>query len=222
MTNKSLILGAIAALLGGTAQAQTTITWDMSGGIGPPGMKVGTTHDFTDGGITITAAGFTTPNFTPTALFLKDARPGGDEVGLGIADPAGGDDNEITGNHAVVVNFSNAVAAGVTKMSFDFQMNSVTDGDSWRVFGSDAGLHGPFTDMIAHGQDENVHINLPLFDFYEFTAPTGDVLLRAVSGVKAPAAVPLPSTLPLFASGLALLGLAGWRKGRKSAAVVAA
>jgi len=36
------------------------------------------------------------------------------------------------------------------------------------------------------------------------------------------AAVPLPGTLPLFAAGLGMLGLFGWRKKRKDAAVLAA
>jgi hypothetical protein len=35
------------------------------------------------------------------------------------------------------------------------------------------------------------------------------------------AATPVPAALPLFATGLAALGLLGWRKKRKAAAVAA-
>jgi len=35
-------------------------------------------------------------------------------------------------------------------------------------------------------------------------------------------AVPIPATLPLFASGLAGLGLLGWRRKRKTSAAIAA
>lgn len=38
------------------------------------------------------------------------------------------------------------------------------------------------------------------------------------SQIEPPSEVPIPAALPLFASGLGLLGLAGWRKRRKAAA----
>jgi hypothetical protein len=199
----------------GTAQA-ATITWDMSGGVAPPGMTVGDTQNFTAGGITISAAGFTSSSLTtPTALFLKNN--GGDEVGLGVASTGG--TNEITGSDVVVVNFSNAIAAGLTASSFDVSMNSSTGGDSWSVMGSNTGTAGSFTPVLS-GSDEGVHSGLSLFNFYEVSAPSGDVLLAAVSGVTSP--VPLPAALPLFAGGLGFLGWASRRKRRKSAAVAAA
>lgn len=47
-------------------------------------------------------------------------------------------------------------------------------------------------------------------------------LLVYAGGLPTPATVPLPGALPLFATGLGALGLLGWRKRRKSAAVTAA
>jgi len=207
MTNKSLILGVVTALAlaGGTAQA-ATITWDMSGGIAPPGMAVGVTHNFTAGGMTISAAGFTTPSFTPTDLFLK--HNGGDQVGLGVAS---GVDHEISGNDIVVVNFS-AIAAGLTPDSFDFKMSSVSGNDSWLVLGSNTGTAGSFTHTVASGHNEGLHTGLPIFNFYEFSAPTGTVLLGQVSGTTAPAAAPEPMSLALFGLGLAGLALVRRRR----------
>ena len=49
----------------------------------------------------------------------------------------------------------------------------------------------------------------------------GSVLPFAQDHLDAPevSAVPLPATLPLFATGLGLLGLLGWRRRRKAQAV---
>ena len=44
---------------------------------------------------------------------------------------------------------------------------------------------------------------------------TGDELLTSVSTLGA---VPLPGALPLFATGLGLMGLLGWRRKRKAQA----
>jgi hypothetical protein len=44
-------------------------------------------------------------------------------------------------------------------------------------------------------------------------------LCTCITGVSE---VPLPATLPLFATGLGALGLLGWRRKRKNAAVIAA
>jgi hypothetical protein len=49
---------------------------------------------------------------------------------------------------------------------------------------------------------------------YVWTLETNDTM-TAYSG---PAATPLPSALPLFASGLGALGLLGWRRKTKAAA----
>ena len=57
----------------------------------------------------------------------------------------------------------------------------------------------------------------------KFTSDTGAVTIPGFSmfgnGISA---IPLPTTLPLFASGIGALGLLGWRRKRKNAAVFAA
>jgi hypothetical protein len=46
--------------------------------------------------------------------------------------------------------------------------------------------------------------------------------IATVSIVVTPTATPLPAALPLFASGLGVMGLLGWRRKRKTAAQAAA
>jgi len=56
----------------------------------------------------------------------------------------------------------------------------------------------------------------------EFQASNGDGLDAGLDNVDVElAATPLPATLPLFASGLGALGLLGWRRKRKAAAIAA-
>jgi len=49
------------------------------------------------------------------------------------------------------------------------------------------------------------------------TAPDFDAVMASISGTTAAAAVPVPAALPLFASGLGVMGLLGWRRKRKAA-----
>jgi len=60
----------------------------------------------------------------------------------------------------------------------------------------------------------------------ESTCPTWDGMTSGETGVTitynyTPSAVPLPAALPLFATGLGALGLLGWRRKRKAAAIAA-
>ena len=50
------------------------------------------------------------------------------------------------------------------------------------------------------------------------TATVGVSSGEIVAGAGTPEVIPLPGALPLFATGLAALGLLGWRRKRKAAA----
>ena len=52
----------------------------------------------------------------------------------------------------------------------------------------------------------------------ESFGPPGDIEISGLALVSPPPSVPLPGALPLFATGLGVLGLLGWRKKRKAAA----
>jgi hypothetical protein len=51
---------------------------------------------------------------------------------------------------------------------------------------------------------------------------SGDSTDPEVAMLFSPSATPLPATLPLFATGLGLVGMSGWRRKRKNAAAIAA
>src|SRR6478752_6812057 len=145
----ALSVGAAVILGAGSAQA---IVWDLSGGVAPPGTPAGTSHNFTAGGITITAAGFTSNAFTTSAtLFEKNGGVG--ETGLGLTNDPNVGQNEINGSNLIRIDFTNAKNAGVT--NFDFQFGSSTAGESWLVFASNSSNSG-FV-QVASGNDELVH-----------------------------------------------------------------
>ena len=219
MLRKSLLTTTLvgAAFLSIAPAKAAVITW----GLGTPSGLLGDSQDYTAGSppVTITATGFTTGNFSgpQTALFGKNL--GGDEVGLGLADDPSGQD-EITGTNWVQLNVTNAIAAGVTGLSFI--MNSTTGctavpcttgGDSWRVFGSNSAtsLGTQLPGLI--GFDEGVSHPLPTgFDFFNFQGVTGNVLISSISGNQV--AVPESSTWAMMLLGFAGLGFAGYRKAK--------
>ena len=214
----AVAVGAVVASAGSTRAA--TITWNLN----LPSGLLGTTQTYTAGGITITAAGFSSipqlgTNIPDVTLFGKNN--GGDEVGLGLSnDPSG--QNEITGLNIIRIDFRNAIMAGALPDSFDFQMNSTTGTvganiDAWAVWKStlQSGFAGP---PLMTGTDEHEYSGLQLFPFYFFTVfpgNSGNVLIADVSA-EIPG-VPEPSSWAMMLLGFVGLGFAFRRSRRKAA-----
>ena len=192
--------------------------------MGTPAGLLGVSQNYSSGfpPITITATGFINGNFAnpanKTDLFGKEA--GGDEVGLGLNDDptlsGGVSEHELNGRNWIQLNITNAVAAGVHGLSFI--MDSTTGctalpcatGDSWRVFGSNSAtsLGAQLPGLI--GFDEVSH-SLPTgFDFINFQAVSGNVLVSSISGT-----IPEPSTWAMMMLGFAGLGYVSFRRTRK-------
>ena len=222
MLRKALLTTALvgAAFLGVTQAEAAVVTWDL----GTPSGLLGVSQNYTAGSVTITATGFVNGIFLPvnkTALFGKAA--GGDESGLGLNDDPTGE-HELTGRNWIQLNVTNAVAAGVTGLSFKMDSTTgctalpCTTGDSWRVFGSNSALllGSQLPGLI--GFDELVSHPLPTgFDFFNFQAVTGNVLINSISG----STVPEPSTWALLLLGFAGLGFVGYRQARADHATLA-
>ena len=175
------VLGLSSALVGVSTASAETWVFPGSGGISCIGL-CGTTHTFTSfpNGATITAAGFTDATFaTPVTMFGKTSIFS-DENGLGlINDPAPGE-SEIAGTSLIRIAMSAGLSAPVS-----FTMNSTTAGESWLVQGSNsAGGTTGFANLLA-GNDELAH-TIPFFNFYTFSAVSGNVLLAQISAVPGP------------------------------------
>ena len=199
----------------------STITWTFSGA----NTDLGTTSNFTSGGITITASGFTA-NGTPGDLYGKNL--GGNEVGLGLtADPTG--DHEIyVGTDFIQLNLANVFAQNISNLMF--QMNSTTNGEAWSVYNTDSPgtLVGATT--LTSGSDQLAHSISPTHQFLDFVvtgpAPShqtyncqndycaqtvGNALLYQLTGTSS---VPEPSSVALVLLGLGFVG-ARWTKSRR-------
>ena len=61
--------------------------------------------------------------------------------------------------------------------------------------------------------------NLPSFSRYQVTNIDGNTITFHVDNVSDLSQTPLPPALPLFATGLGVMGLLAWRRKRKAAAV---
>jgi hypothetical protein len=194
------VLGVSFALLGVPTASAVTFNFNI------PSGALGTTQSYMSEGGTVTAAGFSSPaalaaGMPNVNLFGKNL--GGNENGLGLVnDPTG--DNEISGTSLIRIAMGPGLTAPVS-----FQMNSTTEGETWRVSGSNSATAG-FVQLLT-GTDEISH-SIPFFNFYTFDALIGNVLLASITAVPGPI---VGAGLPgLIAACGALIALARRRRQR--------
>jgi hypothetical protein len=216
-----LALMAGAALCAASA-ASATVNIDFGSQTG----NLGSTATYTNGGLTVSAAGYS-DGFVfaaPTALFGKS--DGGDEQGLGLAaDPSG--QNEIYWGNSNLGAFVELDVSALFGLVSDAQffMGSTTEGEQWAVYGSNIAGYGWFYGGASlTGFDEGPH---DLFDFgtyqyYDFyslgtggNAAPGNVLLGGLA--LTPSSVPEPGTWAMMLLGFGALGGAMRRSRRKLA-----
>ena len=222
------ITAAAVALFFVTPSEATTLVWDFTT---LTDHAVGASAQaFTSGGQQITVDGYIkgAPATGPgTATNLYDKHQGSDENGIGIA---------VQGDHEIDIN--QFIQIDVTKLNLgqtiSFGFGSDTTGtnpgsgttvnEGWQIYGSNTlGTLGTLISgwsCTGNGSnncegDTTFTIGSNLFKYYSVTSTNGDVLLTQFDADVS--AVPLPGALPLFATGLAGLGLLGWRRKRKNA-----
>jgi hypothetical protein len=211
-------------------------TWNFNS---PTGI-LGTTQNYLSaGGFTATAAGFASPDTTfttPTALFGKNdgTQSGSIENGVGICGPScaltGNTDNEITAGVSFIRIQLPTGSTNVTAV-----VNSVTNqgttplgGENFAIFGSTSATSG-YIPVFQNGNSSNQGMSLtlgacPACTFFVFEAigtqggtnmAAANILVGSMSATVAN--VPLPGALPLFATGMGLIGLLASRRKRKLA-----
>ena len=183
-------------------------------------------------GFTATAAGFASGSLTfgtPTALFAKNdgIESGSIENGLGICGPScalsGNTDDEITAGVSFI-----RVQLPTGSTDVRATIGSVTLGEHFEIFGSTSATSGyvpVFVNGDASLQGQSLALGAcPGCTFFAFTAvgvqssttlTAADILLGQMTANVS--AIPIPGALPLFATGLAGLGLLGWRRKKKAA-----
>jgi hypothetical protein len=187
--------------------------------------NLGPTATYTNGGLTVTAYGYSDGfNFSAaTALYGKNS--GGDEQGLGLAaDPSG--ENEIYWDNSHLGAFVEIDVSALFGLvtNAQFFMGSTTNGEQWAVNGSNFAGCGWFCGgPRVNGSDELTH---DLFDFgtyqyYDFyslgtggNAAPGNVLL---GGLVLTTSVPEPDTWAMMLLGFGVVGAAVRRNRRKLA-----
>ena len=100
---------------------------------------------------------------------------------------------------------------------FSFTMGSSTEGEIWRVFGSNSATS--IGSQVAQGLDEDHHLLTGAdgaFTFYSFFDVQGNVLIESVDATVA--AVPEPSTWAMLILGFAGIGFMAYRRRNQGSA----
>jgi hypothetical protein len=197
-------VGAAALTMGSAASA--TINF------GTPTGNQGPTHTYTDGSLSVQAAGYASNGGSATALYGKNN--GGDESGLGLAaDPS--NQNEIYRNAFVQLDVS-GLFGNVSDVQF--LMGSTTLGEEWSVYGSNSAGSFNLADLVIGGaNDEGVWHDLfsapgwGTYQFYDFVSlgtngqTAGNVLLGELNATPS---VPEPATWAMMLLGFGAMGVA--------------
>ena len=121
-----------------------------------------------------------------------------------------------------LLTFSTSLPEGLFLQSLDFEIGGqdFSLANANPIINPNVTLfNGNLVGILYAGQNNDLSFSILVgglgYSFFDNLTPTNNA-----SGTitASPATVPLPSTLPLFATGLGALGLLGWRRKRKAQA----
>jgi hypothetical protein len=201
---KKIFLAAVAMAMAAAGGAQAaTVLFDFS--LAPHQGDLGTTETYVSSGVTLIASGFNQFN-QATDLYGKHG--GGAENGLGMTNDPSGDDEIYFGKGFVQLDVQ-GLFGKIVANSLQFGTNSTTQGETWKVYGSNtAGSLSGATTIIS-GATEGLHnlSGLGTYKYYDFVSVSssgGKNFL--ITSLQATAAVPEPESWTLIIVGMGGLG----------------
>jgi hypothetical protein len=131
--------------------------------------------------------------------------------------------------YAVPVAYSNAEAVAIAIVALlNAEMPNIPDIADTNPAGSISGFVIPYSavappDVEVYYADHVLNDGINDYSSPQYTSfSTSDAIISSYAWtLVTPTAVPLPGALPLFATGLGALGLLGWRRKKKAAALAA-
>jgi hypothetical protein len=205
------LLAVVATLAFAATTAQATTVFDLTGN-----GKWATSYSFTEDGIGLTA--FTgRQNGNAVTTSSSDWLYQQNQHGLGLYSPGNDKDKEIDGDHKnEVVQFYFDQAVSLISITFS-KVDSNDDFDFY--FDAGSGLAEVDDDIDIPNNDRYLFSSLWTGQLFGFGADGNDdnFTIKKIE-VAAISNIPLPAALPLYGTGLAVMGYLGWRKRRKAAA----
>ena len=187
----------------------SVITFNGTAVVGHPTYAGGTTH--TEAGYTVAISGDT---------YFIDNNDTSNFPGIGSFDDDVLEFNELTGESITITRDGGGLFDLSSVVTGNLGRGSYDDGNF--IFTGTFGVGGTISQTVLGLATTNLITFLGFTGLASVTVTTSDGLFPVMDDITLFASTtPIPAAFPLFASGLGFLGLFGWRRKRKKAALAA-